>query len=226
MTVVGLLGIAWGVVLALPVAHRAASDAVRIRVGALEPAGSSTAVRHRLGGWRTRWRPTAGGGPVRRVAADLARRFRGRERARAVERGVPLALDVVTLAARAGHTPRLALDAGARWSPPEVARALGRVEQQCDLGASFVDALDGLGRDEPALRALTDALVIAERSGAPIAELLARVADDARAGLRRRAEAHARRVPVRLLFPLVFLVLPAFGLLTVVPALAAGLRHT
>ena len=37
------------------------------------------------------------------------------------------------------------------------------------------------------------------------------------------AEAHARRIPVRLLFPLVFLVLPAFVLLTVVPGLAAGL---
>jgi hypothetical protein len=33
-------------------------------------------------------------------------------------------------------------------------------------------------------------------------------------------------VPVRLLFPLVFLVLPAFGLLTVVPALLSGLART
>jgi len=34
----------------------------------------------------------------------------------------------------------------------------------------------------------------------------------------------ARTVPVRLLFPLVFLVLPAFGLLTVVPALLTSFR--
>ena len=33
----------------------------------------------------------------------------------------------------------------------------------------------------------------------------------------------ARTVPVRLLFPLVFLVLPAFGILTVVPTVAARL---
>jgi len=46
---------------------------------------------------------------------------------------------------------------------------------------------------------------------------------DALKWLRRAAEAHARRIPVRLLFPLVFLVLPAFVLLTVVPGLAAGL---
>jgi len=100
------------------------------------------------------------------------------------------------------------------------------VETRCRLGASLAEALDDVGRDEPVLRDVTDALAVAERSGAPIADLLARLADDARIGLRRRSEAHARRVPVRLLFPLVFLVLPAFGLLTVVPALAAGLRNS
>lgn len=159
------------------------------------------------------------------VARGLWTRVRRRDRHRVVERGVPLALDVLTMAARAGYTPRLALAAAARWSPADVGVVLGRVEQRCALGAPLTTALDELGREEPALRALADALVVAERSGAPIADLLARVADDARSVLRRRAEAHARRVPVRLLFPLVFLVLPAFGLLTVVPALAAGLRH-
>jgi hypothetical protein len=47
-----------------------------------------------------------------------------------------------------------------------------------------------------------------------------------RTTLRRRAEARARTVPVRLLFPLVFLVLPAFALLTVVPAVLGGLGAT
>ena len=55
--------------------------------------------------------------------------------------------------------------------------------------------------------------------GAPIADGLSRLAVAVRADVRRRAETHARAVPVRLLFPLVLLVLPAFGLLTVVPAL-------
>ena len=49
-----------------------------------------------------------------------------------------------------------------------------------------------------------------------------RLATEQRAELRRHAETHARRVPVRLLFPLVFVVLPAFGLLTVIPTLLAG----
>ena len=66
----------------------------------------------------------------------------------------------------------------------------------------------------------------ADRTGAPVAPALERLAAEERTQLRRRAEARARKVPVRLLFPLVFLVLPAFGLLTVVPALLAGFGRT
>ena len=116
---------------------------------------------------------------------------------------------------------------GQRWATKLMDQAEAyAVERRCRLGDSFADALADTGRAVPALRALTDGLLVAERSGAPIADLLGRLADDARATVRRRAEAHARRVPVRLLFPLVFLVLPAFGLLTVVPALASGLRSS
>jgi len=68
-------------------------------------------------------------------------------------------------------------------------------------------------------------LVASEQLGVPAAAGLARLAAEARAELRRRAEARARALPVKLLFPLVFLVLPAFGLLTVVPALLAALSH-
>ena len=52
-----------------------------------------------------------------------------------------------------------------------------------------------------------------------------RLADEARAAARRRAETRARVLPVKLLFPLVFLVLPAFGLLTVAPALLSAMSR-
>ena len=77
----------------------------------------------------------------------------------------------------------------------------------------------------PRLRPLVDALLASDRLGAPVGPALARLAAEERAALRRRSEAHARRVPVRLLFPLTFLVLPAFVLITVVPGLAAGLAR-
>jgi len=91
------------------------------------------------------------------------------------------------------------------------------------LGSPFDAALDDAVAKLPRLRTVADALLVSDRLGAPVAPALARLASEERTALRRRAEMHARRVPVRLLFPLVFLVLPAFVLLTVVPGLAAGL---
>ena len=70
----------------------------------------------------------------------------------------------------------------------------------------------------------TAALVASERYGAPVAAGLERLAGEVRRDRRRRAEEAARRVPVKLLFPLVGCTLPAFGLLTVAPLIAGALR--
>ena len=104
-----------------------------------------------------------------------------------------------------------------------MASSFASVLRACALGAGFSEALGEVASAAPRLRPLTDALLASDRLGAPVAPILSRLAAEERGALRRRAEAHARRVPVRLLFPLVFLVLPAFVLLTVVPGLAAGL---
>jgi tight adherence protein C len=135
---------------------------------------------------------------------------------------LPVTLDLLGVAVEAGCTPYLAVDLAQRWAPPAMSARLTEVREACALGATFGDALDDLGARAPRLRPLTDALLASDRLGAPVGPALARLADEQRAELRRRAEAHARRVPVRLLFPLVFAVLPAFGLLTVIPTLLAG----
>jgi len=138
-------------------------------------------------------------------------------------RELPVALDLLGVAVGAGCTPYLAVEVAARWSPAQVAAAFDDVLRSCRLGLDFESALDAVARARPRLRPLADALLATDRLGVPVGPVLARLAEEDRTALRRAAEAHARRVPVRLLFPLVFLVLPAFVLLTVVPGLAAGL---
>lgn len=63
----------------------------------------------------------------------------------------------------------------------------------------------------------------AERDGVSLTSTLTRVSADLELLGRRQAEQRARRLPVKLLFPLIGCVLPAFVLLTVVPLLAGSI---
>jgi tight adherence protein C len=220
-----VLGVAWAVLLALPLVGRARRTRTGERGRALRPApAASQPARHSV---RT-------GVLVGRLRRSVVGRVLGAGRARvvhrradvAVQRELPVALDLLGVAVGAGCTPYLAVEATVAWAPPALAARFDRALDACRLGAAFTDALDGLGATTPRLAPVVDALLTSDRLGAPVGPALARLADEERATARRRAEAHARRVPVRLLFPLVFLVLPAFGLLTVVPALLSGLSRT
>jgi tight adherence protein C len=100
-----------------------------------------------------------------------------------------------------------------------VAGALGRVADDFDRGVPLADGLarlpDHLG---PGAAPLSTTLSVAAVSGTPVGPALQRLADAERRRSRRAAEARARRLPVLLLGPLVGLVLPAFVVLTIVPA--------
>jgi len=219
VTVPIVLGCGWGLLVGAAVGGRAVGGRARRRTQALGRSPTRAEGRERRD--RIRW---WAGSVVGRVAVGLATRGRRRTVRAGVERAVPLTLDIVTMALRAGAPPRRALAVAATWCPAEVAADLGEVERRCQLGEPFGVSLATLATTVPPLAPLVDVLALSARDGAPAAERLAGAATAARADRRRRAEAHARQVSVRLLFPLVFLVLPAFGLLTVVPALAEGLR--
>jgi tight adherence protein C len=153
---------------------------------------------------------------------------RGRRRAgaaaAAVRRSLPEAVDLLNLAVGAGLTVPLAVAAVGRRHQGPVGAELARVAREVEGGRRCADALeDAAARLGPDARPVLSALVASERYGAPLADSLARLAGDVRADQRRRAEESARRVPVKLLFPLVLCVLPAFALLTVAPLLAGAL---
>jgi tight adherence protein C len=103
---------------------------------------------------------------------------------------------------------------------------LGAVLREMDLGVPWREALDRLAArtDVPALRRVVAALGRSQRLGAGIGATLRTVAQDVRLERQARAEDAARRAPVKMLFPLVFLVLPAFLLLTVGPVVLATIR--
>jgi len=211
-------------VFALPIARRAARVEVTARATSLGLRPRSRSRRVSVGSaWLAAWWRDHSDGVVLRVVRSLRSRHGARGVDAALARDLPVAIDLLGVAVGAGCTPYLAVEVAARWSPASVAAAFDDVMRSCALGLDFEHALDAVARATPRLRPLADALLATDRLGVPVGPVLARLADEDRTALRRAAEAHARRIPVRLLFPLVFLVLPAFILLTVVPGLAAGL---
>jgi tight adherence protein C len=160
---------------------------------------------------------------VGRVFGAPLRLRRARRVDEAMRAQLPVAVDLISVAVGASCTPYQAVAVAARWSPPRIASALDAAVRDTALGLSFDDALANTAGRAPAMRPLTETLRTSARLGAPAAAALARLAQEVRTDVRRRSEARARTVPVRLLFPLVFCVLPAFALLTVVPVLFDGI---
>ena len=163
--------------------------------------------------------------PVVVVRSVFGTPFRMRRARRASQRllaELPVAVDLAAVAVGAGYTAFGTVGVIARWAAPAIAAVFAAVDRATAVGEPFDAALRDAGAATPAVRPLTDVLRTSGRLGAPMAASLARLSQEVRADARRRAEARARTVPVRLLFPLVFCVLPAFALLTVVPVLVAG----
>ena len=109
-------------------------------------------------------------------------------------------------------------------APAPVRPAFAAVEHRLHRGDGVGDALDELtarcGR--PALGLVT-AVGAAVRDGLPLTPVLDRMTDDANATRRRHGEAAARRLPVRLSFPLVACTLPSFVLLAIAPAVLGAI---
>lgn len=156
--------------------------------------------------------------------------FRRRRRAALRERA--LAAEVLHLAVlleltlAGGVSIRRALEDVVPWLSGELHTALVALLGRVARGASLADELDALAAGEfERLRGLATVVGATQRYGAPARAGLLSVLDDLRLEHRHDLERRARQIPVRLLFPLVGGVLPAFVLLSVVPMLAGAVAQ-
>ena len=148
-----------------------------------------------------------------------------KRRLAALAADLPDVVDLLVLAVGAGLTVHLAVAAVGRRGSGPLARELRHVLDDVNVGRRLADALDEMpARAGEATRPLSSALASAERYGAPLVSSLERLAIEVRRERRRRAEEVARKLPVKLLFPLVLCTLPAFALLTVAPLIAGAVR--
>ncbi|WP_344974535.1 type II secretion system F family protein [Streptosporangium fragile] len=141
-----------------------------------------------------------------------------RERERVVA-DLPLAADLMVACLRAGQPITGALDVTVEAIGGPLGDRLAWVGGQLRLGAAPETAWQALAV-ERSLAPLARTMSRAALSGAPVADVLTRLADDSRRAARAASSAAAQRVGVQAVAPLGLCFLPAFVFLGIVPVVA------
>jgi tight adherence protein C len=144
----------------------------------------------------------------------------GAKRTERMRRELPDAMDMLTISVEAGLGFDAALAQVARNTQGPVAEEFFRVLQEMQIGLGRSDALRALGErtNLPELRTFVTAMVQADAFGIPIADVLRVQAHEMRLKRSQRAEEMAQKVPVKILFPLIFCIMPALFIVVIGPA--------
>jgi tight adherence protein C len=154
----------------------------------------------------------------------LTTRVRGRRAA--LTRALPDALDMLSICVDAGAGLDSAmLRISQKWRN-ELASEFGKVVAEIRIGLSRTEALKNMVERTgvPEIGSFVAVLLQASEFGLSIAQVLHTQSEQMRTRRWQRAEEEARKVPIKLLFPLVFLIMPALFAVTIGPAVPILLR--
>ena len=134
---------------------------------------------------------------------------------------LPDALDLLAIASAAGLSFENAMqEITTKWSN-EIAREFDRVLRDISMGLSRRQALTDLGTRTGVSDIISFASAIkqAEALGVSIGRVLTIQAEELRTKRRQRAQERANQAPVKMMFPLVFLIFPAIFAVLLGPAI-------
>jgi len=141
-------------------------------------------------------------------------------RQKEIIKALPDALDLVTTCVEAGLGLDGALMRVAEKSKGPLADEISRMLREAAMGKLRREALTELG-ERAGVEELTgfiNSVIQAEQLGVGIAQVLRVQSEQLRMRRRQRAEKAAHEAPVKMLFPLVLFILPAFMLILLGPA--------
>ena len=146
-----------------------------------------------------------------------------------IENGLPDALDLMIVCVEAGTGLDQAIQKTSielEISHPELAGELRMVTTEVRAGKTRIDAFKNFAERTKVedVRALVAMLVQTDRFGTSIAQALRTHAETSRVKRRQRAEERAAKIGVKLVFPLVFFLFPAFYVVTLGPAVIQFIR--
>lgn len=148
----------------------------------------------------------------------LGRQITGRKKS--IVKALPDALDLLCISVEAGLAFDLALQrVAAKWDD-ELSKEFKRVLSDVRLGRTRREALKDLAQRTGVedVQTFTAAVIQADQLGVSMSKILRIQADQMRVRRRQRAEEAAQKAPVKMLFPMVFLIFPALFVVILGPA--------
>jgi tight adherence protein C len=142
------------------------------------------------------------------------------DRADKLRRALPDAIDLLTISVESGLGFDAAVSQVARNTDGPLADEFARMLQEMQIGRSRVEALRSLAERTslPDLRTFVSAMVQADAFGIPIGSVLRVQSSEIRLKRRQWAEEAAQKVPVKILVPLIFCILPCLFIAVLGPA--------
>jgi tight adherence protein C len=145
---------------------------------------------------------------------------KGVDRANAMRTTFSDALDLLTISVEAGLGFDAALSHVAKNIDGPLADEFARVLQEMQIGLGRAGALRALGERTTLeeMRGFVSAMVQADAFGIPIGKVLRVQSAEIRVKRRQRIEEQAQKLPVKILMPLIFFILPCLFIVVLGPA--------
>jgi tight adherence protein C len=140
-----------------------------------------------------------------------------------IDRAMPELIDLLVVTVEAGLSLSAALQlAGERLKGP-LGDELRIVLQEQRMGLTPVQALENMVNrcPTPAVESFTRAMVQGQVLGVSVGQILRSLAVEMRKRRRAHAEQQAQKAPIKMLFPLVFMIFPAMFVVILGPAIVS-----
>ena len=145
---------------------------------------------------------------------------RAYERAGQMQRALPDAIDLLTISVESGLGFDAAIAQVARNTEGPLAEEFARMLQEMQIGRGRSDALRSFAErtNLADARGFASAMVQADAFGIPVGQVLRVQSSEIRVKRRQWAEEMAQKVPVKILVPLIFCILPCLFIAVLGPA--------
>jgi tight adherence protein C len=152
---------------------------------------------------------------------DVLLDSRAKTRQEAITLELPNTLDQMLIAVEAGLGFESAMGRAASTGKGPLALELKRTMQDIQMGRNRAESYWALVERTQVkdLKSFVRAVVQADKYGIAIGKVLRTQADELRTKRRQRAEEKAMKVPVKILFPLIFTILPVLFIVMLSPAI-------